>query len=199
MAEKYIMLSLEDAKIKKIAEVLGNKTCKRILDFLAEISEASETDISKSLGLPVNTIEYNIKKLEGCGLVEKSKNFFWSRKGKKIGMYKLAKKHIVISHKTKPSYSKLKSIVPVVLISGILAFTIRMFYSLKAKTPVLEAKTEEAFLRAAESAAGATETAGTQNIILQADKIFALPAWIWFLAGAFIALLVLLIINWRKL
>ena len=88
MDDKFIMMNLNDEKSKKVAEVIGNKTCKKILDHLSETKEASEKDIADTLGIPLNTTEYNLKKLMGVGLVEKTKNFFWSKKGRKIPMYK---------------------------------------------------------------------------------------------------------------
>lgn len=194
MEEKYILVSLEDEKAKKIAEILGNKTCKKILDFLAETKEASEQDISNRLGIPINTVEYNLKKLIESGLIEKAKNFFWSVKGRKIDLYRLVKKHIVISTKSsKPSLSKLKSIVPAVLISGVFALIIRAFYNLKTQQ-VFEIGREEAVMKSVESVA----SAGSINTVSFIDKIFMLPAWIWFFAGAIIAILIILGLNWRK-
>ncbi|MBR9704825.1 helix-turn-helix domain-containing protein [Candidatus Pacearchaeota archaeon] len=119
--EKFILMDLDDERSKDIAEVLGNKTCKKIIDFLSETKEASEKDISDGLGVPINTVEYNLKKLIKSGLVDKSKNFFWSRKGRKITMFKLAKKHIIISPKLKkPSMEKLKAVLPVIFVAAIL-------------------------------------------------------------------------------
>ncbi len=114
-------MGLDDEKSKKVAEVLGNKTCKKIIDYLAEIPEASEKDMSDALDIPINTVEYNLKKLLGAGLVEKTKNFFWSKKGKKIPMYKLARKHIIISPKTKkPSITALRAVLPLIIVSAFL-------------------------------------------------------------------------------
>ena len=98
MTEKYISVNMNDEKITQIAEILSNKTCKKILDYLAE-KEASEGDISRDLNIPINTIEYNLNKLIDAGLVQASKNFFWSVKGKKIKTYKPANKKIIISTK----------------------------------------------------------------------------------------------------
>jgi predicted transcriptional regulator len=84
MEKKYILLSLEDPKSKKLSEVLGNKTCKKIIDFLTETKEASEKDISDALNIPLSTTEYNLKKLVGADLVEKTKNFFGAKKEKKF-------------------------------------------------------------------------------------------------------------------
>ncbi|MFH1500459.1 MAG: beta-propeller domain-containing protein [archaeon] len=115
MDDKFILMGMDDERSKKIAEVIGNKTCKKILDYLADNTEKSEKEISEALGIPINTVEYNLKKLLDSGLVEKAKNFFWSRKGKKIDLYKLAKKHIVISPRsTRPSMTSLKAILPLI-------------------------------------------------------------------------------------
>ncbi|MBT3397979.1 helix-turn-helix domain-containing protein [archaeon] len=121
MADKFILMDLDDDRSKHLAGVLQNKTCKKILDFLADEKEASENDIAQALSVPINTVEYNLKKLISAGLVEKVKNFFWSVKGKKIKMYKLAKKHIIISpKKSKPSANLLRGILPVAAVILIL-------------------------------------------------------------------------------
>jgi len=123
--DKFILMGMDEAG--DIADVLKSKTSKKILDYLAECREASEKDIADGLGMALNTIEYNLKKLIGSGLVKKTSNFFWSVKGKKIPTYKLARKHIVISPGKKPDLSVLKSILPVVLIAAILVALAGMF------------------------------------------------------------------------
>ena len=57
------MISMDDDKAKAMAGVLGNKTCKKIIDCLAE-QETSEKDLADNLKLPISTVEYNLKKLE---------------------------------------------------------------------------------------------------------------------------------------
>src|SRR3990167_2858573 len=119
MDDKFVLMGLDDERSKDIAEVLQNKTCRKILDFLSENKEASEQDIAKELGIPINTTEYNLNKLIKAELVEKAKNFFWSVKGKKIDIYRLAKKHIVISPKPKRvDMKELRTILPLVLIAA---------------------------------------------------------------------------------
>jgi DNA-binding transcriptional ArsR family regulator len=191
-SEKYLMISLDDEKSKYIAEVLGNKTCRKILDYLAENKEASETDLSSKLNLPLNTIEYNIKKLLKAEIIKKSKNFFWSKKLKKINMYELAKKHIIISPKSsKPSYSKLKSIIPSVIISG--AITAGIYIYQKSQTSYLKLETTQDMLTRAPEAAGAlAQASNTINII-------GLPIWLWFLIGSLLAITIFTILNWKKL
>ena len=122
MNKKYLMVSFEDPRTRHLADVLGNKTCKKIIDILAE-REASKTDIAKELRIPLNTVEYNINKLVDAGLVEKAKNYFWSTKGKKIAMYKVSNKSIVISPRTS---GKTKSIVTVIAASGIIALLVKL-------------------------------------------------------------------------
>ncbi|MFH1310984.1 MAG: beta-propeller domain-containing protein [Nanoarchaeota archaeon] len=115
MNDKFIMMNIDDERSKKVAEVLKSDTCKKILDYLAENKEKSEEDIAKNLKMPINTVEYNLKKLVESGLVERAKNFFWSKKGKKINLYKPANRHIVISPKKKPDMNILKTILPVII------------------------------------------------------------------------------------
>ena len=124
--EKYILVSLEDEKAGKLANVLASKTSKRILDLLAE-KELSESEIAKELKMPLNTVEYNLKKLLEAGIIEKSKHY-WSVKGKKVETYKVANKLIVISPKRSNIYSKLKGVAPVALISVILTGFIYWYY-----------------------------------------------------------------------
>ena len=130
MADKFVLMDLDDEKSKDIAEVLKNKTCRKILDYLGDKDEASEQDIATALKIPINTTEYNLKKLIKSGLVEKVKNFFWSVKGRKIAMYKLAKKHIIISPKmSKPNPILLRGVLPILAVIAIVAIFIALLYS----------------------------------------------------------------------
>ncbi len=125
--DKFILMGLNDEKSEYIAEVLKNKTAKKILDFLGDIKEASEKDISDALKMPMSTAEYNLKKLIKSGFVEKTKNFFWSVKGKKIPMYKLAKKHIIISPNKKPNLNYIKSLLPIFIVAIALVAIVAVF------------------------------------------------------------------------
>ena len=98
MSEKYFNIDIDDPRASAIAEVMSNKTAKKILSIIAE-KELTESDIALELDLPLNTVGYNIDKLLKAGLIEKSKNFFWSIKGKKMPTYKLSNKKILISPK----------------------------------------------------------------------------------------------------
>jgi len=91
------MISLEDEKSRKLGEAISNPTCKKIISLLAE-KELSATEISREIKIPMNTLDYNLKKLISSGIIEKSKHF-WSVKGKKIPTYKVVNKVIVIQPK----------------------------------------------------------------------------------------------------
>lgn len=118
MGEKYLVFNLEDEKSKKLGEVLGNQTCRKIINLLAE-KELSASEISRELHLAINTITYNIDNLIEAGLIEEAKSW-WSVKGRKMPSYKVVNKSIVISpRKTSNIYSKLKGVLPVVLISAV--------------------------------------------------------------------------------
>lgn len=133
--DKFILMNLDDKRSKKIAEVMGNETCKKIIDYLTDNSEKSEEDIANALNMKINTVEYNLKKLMESGLVEKTKNFFWSKRGKKIPLYKLAKKHIVISpRRTRPDFSALKTILPVIIIAAVIVAALILIFSNGQKT-----------------------------------------------------------------
>jgi len=181
---KYLAISLDDEKSKHLASVLSSKTAKKILNLLAD-KEISESDISKELNLPLNTIEYNLKKLISCGLVEKTKTFFWSTRGKKIPTYKLANKSILISTK-----QKIKGILPAAVISSLAAIGIKLYFSAK-QNAVMKSATfaDEAVVAGAKisEATGVIQMAQTNNL------------WLFFLLGSLTALLIYLILNiWRK-
>lgn len=212
--EHYVMISINDLKSKVIAEVLGNKTCKKIMFFLSENNEASEKDLSDNLHTPLNTIEYNIKKLVNSGFVEKKKDFFWSKKGKKIAMYKLSNKSIVISSKRSTS-EKLKSILPSIILSLAGAFVIGVYEKISKNYQNI-LLTSQSYIQnpqnfVAKSALNtelALEELGLQNTFTSSqisDFVISnvvMPKqflWLYFLAGAFIAIIITSIINWRKL
>jgi len=186
-SDKFIMMNLEDEKLKSVSEVLGNKTCKKIIDYLSEKKDASEKDLADALNIPINTTEYNLKKLIKSGLVEKTKDFFWSTKGKKIPMYRLSNKSILISPRSK---SKIKSILPVTLISLAGALIIRYYYSAKESISAVEVQ----------DFANQASVEASQKVFDSSTTIvsFSNP-WLWFLGGAVLAIAIYTLFNWRKL
>ncbi|MEK6875465.1 MAG: helix-turn-helix domain-containing protein [Nanoarchaeota archaeon] len=200
MEKKYLLVSMEDEGVKQLAEVLGNKTCNKIIDFFAETKEASEKDISDALHIPMNTTEYNLKKLLQAGLIEKAKNHFWSRKGKKIVLYKLSNKSIIISPKNSRLSSKIKSLLAVLGISALITLTLRSFtLALTASNNFykgVQDTAESSIMAGAEKAAESTPASVIQN---SGDWISLYPNWAWFALGAGITIIIFAILNWRKL
>jgi DNA-binding Lrp family transcriptional regulator len=211
--ENFMLVSLEDSKSKAIAEVISSKTCKKIINYLAGNKEASQKDLSDNLNIPLNTLDYNIKKLLDSGFVQKRKNFFWSKKGKKIIMYELSNKSIVFSPK-KSSGEKIKSILPAFILTLAGTFAIWVFEKIKysAQNAVSHGRDAVAYAEdyseeLLEKVAGTTASSGAsesvpqftnavQNTILNPHPT---PLWAWFLVGALLAILIISIVNWRKL
>jgi predicted ArsR family transcriptional regulator len=177
---KYLLISLEDEKAKHLAEVLSSKTAKKIINLLAEESELSEKDISDKLEIPINTVEYNLKKLLQANIIEKTKKFFWSPKGRKIDLYQLSNKSIIIAPKG-ADISKFKSLLPAFIVAGIGTIGIKIFTGSEKvlQTAKLEYVAQDTLLEAAPRAMDSS-----------ASIIQTLPAWAWFLTGSLIIILI---------
>lgn len=196
------MVSLDDERSSKLSKVLGNKTCEKIINYLAEEKEASEQDIAHALKMPINTVEYNLNSLLNAELIEKSKNFFWSQKGKKIVMYKVSNKSIIISPRSRIT-NKLKSILPVAIVAGIGAIAIKYFvtptnYLLRDDSVQMFAEKGVSLASTAQDSvmAPAVNTAIPFSFI---SYLQSLPDWYWFSLGAVLAVVIMTIVNWSKL
>ena len=199
--KKFILISMDDEKSKHIADVLGNKTCKKIIDFLAEKAEASEKDIADFLKIPLNTTEYNLKKLIKSGMVETTKNHFWSTKGKRIPTYKLSNKSIIISPKTSNA-SKVKSILSVLGITAIATILVKLFTSSTFQSNARNPNIQDFALKSAEAGQSSISSLPSNLSILPPESysiISNTPIWQWFLAGAVLVIVLFLALNWRKL
>jgi DNA-binding transcriptional ArsR family regulator len=200
--DKFIMLNMDDPNLKKISEVLSNKTAKKIIDFLSEKSSASEKDLSDNLEVPLNTIEYNLKKLVEVGIVKKHKNFFWSKKGKKILMYELSNKSIVISPRNSSFVGKLKSLVPGFLVVSAGTFAAYVYEKIKFSGLGDSGGLKEVPQNLAYDSAGVFEEAGRGALELTTEtssQVINSPLWMWFLFGGLIALGIVALVNWRRL
>lgn len=93
--ETFILVSLEEQKSKELAQVISNDTSRKILEFLGK-KEATESEIAKSLNMPISTVHYNVQQIVKAGLAE-SKEFVYSDKGKEVNIYRVSKKLIIIS------------------------------------------------------------------------------------------------------
>lgn len=188
MAKKnFLLMSLEDSKIKKISNVISNDSCRKILDFLSE-KEASESEIAQSLQLPISTVHYNLQQLMETGLVS-ADEYHYSKKGKEINHYKLANKYIIIApKKTWGIKEKLKGILPVVLIAGGAALAIHTASKYLAKGAMYAKSAVAERAMAAPSIAASAMQPRQTNLISQNIAL-------WFLAGAVFALLSYLILG----
>jgi DNA-binding Lrp family transcriptional regulator len=210
--DKFMLVSLNDEKSKSIAEVLSSSTCKKVINYLAEKKEASQKDLSDGLDIPMNTLDYNIKKLLESGFIQKRKNFFWSKKGKKIVMYELSNKSIVISPK-KTSGEKLKSILPAFILTLAGTFAIWVFEKIRgsAQTTVSsDAYNPNIIMEKTVSSASGVMGSGASSVPSAMDTVtnyaqgtlltpHPTPLWAWFMGGALIAIMIISIVNWRKL
>ena len=192
MSEKFVLVSLEEEKAKKLAEAISNSTARKILNYLSEIEEAPESKIAKDLKIPLNTAHYNLQNLKKSGLVE-VEEFKWSEKGRKIDLYKIAKKFILISPKgTTIDKSKLKNLFSIALISGfgsVLAGYIAKSFLIAKQTlsaPMIAAKSEIA-LEAAPKIAAQTQQYSQLGFYITL-----------FLIGALFAFIIYSLFNWKR-
>lgn len=198
------MFDLDDEKLSVLAEVLSNKTSKKIIEYLAD-NEASEAEIVRDLKLQANTVNYNVKKLIESGLIEQSKNWFWSVKGKKVQRYGVANKSIIISPKGKSSTSK--NVLAALLVTGIGALIVKLFtsnlsgnLSSQGRDTVNYAASEASKVAAGAAGGGGGIVADYGSGVSQAISVGnQMPEiWIWFLLGGIFALIIFMILNWRK-
>jgi len=117
--DTFILMSMKDKNSKELANAISNETSRKIIAYLSDKDEATETQIAKDLNLPLTTIHYNIKLLLNSKLIQ-SKEFYWSKKGKEMLVYKLSKKFIIIAPSDSPgALARLKSLLPVTLLAFI--------------------------------------------------------------------------------
>lgn len=181
MSKSSIVIDLDNPKTALVAEALSNKTCIKILGLLAE-KELTAGDIAGNLGIPLNTTGYNLDKLISSGLVEKSSNFFWSVKGKKTPVYKVANKQIVISPKRAT-----RGIVPAIIASAVLGLFLRS-YSYSSANEI----SNKALAESAQATVLAANSAVAGNVSI------ASFGWIFFIAGALFSIAIALIFDWMS-
>lgn len=189
MASKnFLLVSLEEAKAKELAQIVSNDVCRKILDYLAAREHATETDISKDLGIALSTAHYNIKQLLQSGIV-KAEEFHYSQKGREVLHYSLANRYIIIAPKataTESLANKLKKILPVVGIVAAAGIAIQIFGSLKLGGSLYHAGKvmQEAAVQKEAVPAFAAEAADAGVQAAQAQPNIAA----WFIAGAVFAI-----------
>ena len=199
--KNFLLLSLEDEKTRKIANVVSNESCKKILDYLAE-HEGTETEIAKKLNIPLSTVHYNLQQLVGTGLIA-AEEYHYSPKGKEVLHYKIANKYIIIAPKNVTGLrQKLRSILPAAVITLGAAALIEMFSKYFSGSNALMAVNRVAEKSAAVAPVAAQKAAETAQSAapIAADKVYLVPDNIalWFLIGALFALGIYFLWNWIK-
>jgi DNA-binding transcriptional ArsR family regulator len=205
--ESFLLVSLKENKAKKLAEVISNETCRKVLDFLATKKTATETEISKQLNLPISTVHYNLKHLVESNLI-KADEFHYSEKGKEVNHYSLSNKLIIIAPQAENKFlDKLKGLLPVALIALVAAGVIRFMSGFRAAgqfaaRQMAESGAENLLATAApmakaavaEAAVQTTTTTTLKTILVQQQSSLAL----WFLFGALFTIIMYLIWDWIR-
>jgi len=165
--ESFLLVSLDEDKSKKLAQVLSNNTSRKILDLLSKKEFMTETEISEELKIPLSTAHYNLDLLVKTKLINDD-YYKYSKKGKKINHYSLSNKYVIIApKKTSVLKQKLKEFLPVVLILGAGSLILNFFYRARLNTfaaPMAMKTVEEEAVRTAGDAMFQTvETATASN------------------------------------
>jgi DNA-binding transcriptional ArsR family regulator len=195
--EKFVLVSLKENKAKKLAQVISNESCRKILDHLAE-KEATETELAEKLEIPISTVHYNLKHLTDAGLVT-VEEFHYSEKGREVNHYKLANKYVIIAPKsTFGIKEKLKAILPVALVTVVTAGLLRLFTGRMATLGAAKAGVREAVMATApemEEAATDAVATGLANVT-RAPPVSEPSIALWFLIGAVFAIVIYIIIQY---
>ena len=190
----FLLVDLNDDKIKKLAETITSETSRKILNHLAE-KEETENNIAILLNLPISTVHYHLQKLQEAGLII-VEEFHYSPKGREVNHYKLANKYIIIT--PKPVFGikqKLMNILPVALIiigiTGIIKITTRYLVN----------NLDSSSGRILEKAAYAAPTVADQASFLAEKNISQTTTpdiALWFLIGGLTSLIIYIIIIWLR-
>lgn len=194
--ETFLLVSLNEKKAKKLAEVIQNNTCRKILDHLSK-KDATESELSKELGVPLSTIHYNMKHLVAAKLV-KSDEFHYSPKGKEVNHYSLANQYVIIAPEGQKESikEKMKSLLPTVgLIAGATFFIKNYTGGLSTASKAMTAEVASLERAAADAA---VEESFNEGVAFSAQ---ALPQaepqlWLWFLVGALSSLAAYFLIKY---
>lgn len=188
--ETFLLVSLEEEKAKKLAQVISNDSCRKILDYLAK-KKATETELSQQLNVPLSTVHYNIKHLVDNKLVE-AEEFHYSEKGREVLHYSLSNKYVIIAPKgvSEKFRDKLRSILPVIGIIGAISIALQFISGLFAVGASRAAETVSVPLME-KAVMDVPEAAMAQQAVVQqavdhefTPYISRQPIGLWFALGA---------------
>ena len=211
--DKFLLVSLKENKAKELAQVISNESCRKILDYLADKQDATESELAEKLNIPISTVHYNMKHLVKGGLVT-ADEFHYSEKGREVDHYKLANKYIIIAPKsTYGIKEKLKSILPVALLGLIGAGFIHAYSKyfrpvatfgaakMAAVPSVMEQAVEDAVPTASEALIGALRDEGANAVMEKVPEVVttavqAAPNYaLWFLFGCIFVIVLIVIFD----
>ena len=212
---KLLLIDLNEEKTKKISEIISSDTSRKILDYLAD-KDATEKELAEKLQMPISTAHYHLQKLKEAQLVV-VEEFHYSPKGREVNHYKLANKYIIIAPKKVSGIKRaLNNILPVGLVILGISAVIKFVQSF-ASAPVLAGSLEKAAAPTMDNAIYAAEEAAVQTLgaaperAMDAVNLTAQKAAetvpivanqpdiaLWFLIGAFAAMLIYLIVSMIK-
>jgi DNA-binding transcriptional ArsR family regulator len=190
----------------KVAAALANEKCQRILDYLGRHEDATETQLSKALDIPLSTVHYNMKILSDAQLVLNNE-YTYSPKGKEVTHYKVNKNPIVIVQEESSSLELLKAITPAAIIAGGIGIAYSLYQKMHfaAQTAAPEFSTMMAEDASAKMAGEAGATAAMRTIEAAPAMVVQSPPDMmpWFVAGVVTTLLLSFITLagynwWRK-
>ena len=185
--ESFLLVSLEEEKSKKLAQVLSNDTARKILDFMSSKEHITETEVSKDLKIPLSTAHYNLGLLVKANLINDD-HYTYSKKGKKINHYSLSNKYVIIApKKSNILKEKLKEFLPVLLLGGLSSLAIKYFYYPMAKLNTFATRTMGDM--AVEESAMLADTV-PKSIITSNNNIA-----LWFFLGCLFAVFINLILS----
>jgi DNA-binding transcriptional ArsR family regulator len=209
--EKFILVSLKEDESKKLAQIVSNDTSRKILDYLAD-KEATESELSEKLEIPISTVHYNLQALVKGKMVE-ADEYHYSEKGKEVLHYKLANKYIIIAPKsTFGIKEKLKNILPVGLIVLAGSFLVYMFSFTRSMFGAVKGNFVQSSMRISEKklAPEMMEDAAVESVSAAAEPVrvvaqsgiesfwqtFLQTPALWFLFGAVFTLILLLVVEY---
>ncbi|MFW6233694.1 MAG: ArsR/SmtB family transcription factor [Nanoarchaeota archaeon] len=187
--ESFLLVNLKEDKAKKLAQVLSNDSCRKILEFLTDNKSGTETEISEKLKIPLSTVHYNLNHLSKAGLV-KNEDYHYSKKGREVIHYTLANKYIVIAPSEDKSFAeKLKKILPFGIISIIGTVSLYIYQNIN-KVATFSAKSEMMQPRAF---AVDVMVAESSNVVKSEPNLA-----LWFFMGTLLIILSMLVVEFIK-
>lgn len=188
MKSKFVLMSLDEDENDKLTTLLSNKTAKKIVGYLSEHDEATQSEIAKELGIAISTVHYNLEQLLEAGLIE-WEHYHYSQKGKEVRHYRLAQQYIIIAPKRKENLLEtLKNLLPAFIV-GIFGTVFLAFSNLFSQTNPLERSSQVESMAADSLTMAAPMAAETPSLISQ---LLVHPAF-WFSIGCTLMLIMIIL------